>query len=91
MRGDEIVRGALADLARWPGTAEHPNPMFARGANGGVWTPQLTQSFEAESESMLIDLERQDEEQMLTWLADASWSEWPYAPIDAAFLQSHAF
>jgi hypothetical protein len=84
LTGAEIVRGALADLARWPGTAATPNPMFEHAL-------ELARSFEAEARDMLENLERQDEETFMTWLTTVDWASWPSAPIDAAFMQNHAF
>jgi hypothetical protein len=82
IRSDVIVAGAKADLCRWPGTKELPNLMFGK--------MDIYRSFEAEFEDMMVDLERQDEEIYTTWLKDSEWSDWPWAPLSASWLQSHA-
>jgi len=84
IRGDILVSGALADCARWPGTPERPNVMFYKAI-------ELSREYEKIFEDKMVDMERQDESTYLTWLADVSWSSWPYAPVDAAFLQRHAW
>jgi hypothetical protein len=84
IRGDILVSGALADCARWPGTPERPNVMFSKAI-------ELSREYEKIFEDKLVDMERQDESTYMTWLADADWSSWPYAPVDAAFLQRHAW
>lgn len=84
LRGDILVKGALADCCRWPGTIERPNPMYGKAV-------ELSRQFEAEYEDQLSEMERQDENTYMTWLADTSWSSWPYAPMDASFLQQHAW
>jgi hypothetical protein len=84
LRGDVLVRGALADLCRWPGTPERPNPQFGKAI-------ELSRQYEAEYEDQLVELERQDESMYMTWMAEASWANWPYAPMDAAFLQRHSW
>lgn len=84
IRGDALVRGALADVTRWPGSTERPNPMYdPRGT--------MAKSWEAEFQDQVAELERQDENTYLTWWSTNEWSAWPYAPLDAAFLQNHAF
>lgn len=84
IRGDLLVRGALADVCRWPGSIERPNPMFdPRGTASRTW--------EAEFEQGIAELERQDENTYLTWWGTSDWSSWPYAPMDSAFLQNHGF
>jgi len=84
MRGDVIVSGALADLCRWPGTPDAKNPMF------NLQNMTLFRTFEAEFEDKLVELERADEDVYMTWYANNSWAEWPFAPMSAAYIQSHA-
>lgn len=81
LRGDELVKGALADLCRWPGVPSRPNPMFGK--------TDLYRSFEAEFQDRLNDLEREDESLYMTWLSEAAWSEWSVSPVDAKFMQNH--
>lgn len=83
IRGDVIVKGALADVARWPGTVQRPNPMYNAYLS-------LAKSYEAEFEDLLVEVERQDENIYLSWLSDAQWNSWPYAPFDSRFMQNHA-
>lgn len=80
LTSDVIVQGALADVARWPGTAETPNPYFAR--------PEYWKSYEAQFNDLMIELERRDEEVYLTMLKQHSL---PLHPISAKYIQSHAF
>ena len=82
VRGDVIVRGALADVCRWPGSVERPNPMYDLKA-AATW--------EAEWIDQISELERQDENTYSTWYSTTDWSQWPYAPLDATFMQNHAF
>lgn len=82
IRSDVIVSRALADLVRWPGTVDNPNLMFNQ--------EYLRRSYMAEFEDKMVDLERQDEEIYMTWLADTEWYGWPWAPLSANFLQSHS-
>lgn len=82
IRSDIIVSLALAYLCRWPGTADQPNLMFGQ--------PAVMQSYRAEFEDKMVDVERQDEEIYMTWLSDTEWYGWPWAPLSANFLQSHA-
>lgn len=84
VRGDAVVIGARADLTMWPGSIERPNPMYdERGRAFQLW--------EAQFQDQVAELERQDENTYMTWLSNEEWSAWPYSPIDAAYMQSHAF
>lgn len=83
IRGDVLVRGALADCCRWPGTAQEPNLLFGRTDMLKLW--------EAEFEDQINELERQDEDIYTTWITAQSWVNWPLAPMDARFMQSHAY
>jgi len=85
IRSDVIVSRALADLCRWPGVADQPN-LMASGPNAEY----NRRSYLAEFEDKMVDLERQDEEIYMTWLSDTDWYGWPWAPLSANFLQSHA-
>lgn len=84
LRGDILVKGALVDLCRWPGTPAKPNPMFSKAV-------ELSRQFQQEWEDQLVEMERQDEDMYLTWLSNNPWSTWPLAPMDAAYMQSHAW
>ena len=79
LRSDVIVSGALADAARWPGTADKPNPYFARA---DYW-----KSYELEFVDKMIEMERRDEEVYATYLQQNTV---PLHPMSANWLQSHA-
>lgn len=82
IRSDAIVAGALADVARWPGTSSNPNPYFAR--------PEYWKSYEGEFEDKMVEIERTDEDIYMTWLNTNPFSNYPLAPFSASWLQSHA-
>ncbi len=82
VRGDVLVKGALVDVCRWPGTRALPNLLFGKG---------LDILYEREYNDLVNDAEVEDENLMLTWLRSADWSQYPYAPYDAKWLQSHAY
>ena len=82
IRSDILVKGALADLSRWPGTREEPNPFF---------DPYFNQF-------KVRDLEfREEVNKIMTadqniYMTDLSYyTTLPYAPMDSRFTQSHAF
>lgn len=82
IRSDVIVKGALCELCRWPGTAEERNPFF---------DPTMVQYRlrEAEYQSELNRLLTTDQNIYMTDLI--YYTNMPYAPMDAKFLQNHAF
>lgn len=84
VRSDAIVSGALADVVRWPGTTQHPNPYYQR--------PEYWRAYEGEFEDKMIEIERRDEELYLTMLEMWPWNSNDYAPFpfSANFIQSHA-
>lgn len=82
LRSDVIVAGALADVARWPGTTDKPNPYFAR--------PDYWKSYEATFEDLMVELERRDEEVYMTMLQQYPYNQGRLAPMSASFIQSHA-
>lgn len=79
-RGDILRKGALSELAMWPGTTDYRNPYF---------NLDLHRTLDEGFVSGLNDLVRQDNEksQRAVWYED--WEGVPYAPIDARYLQSH--
>lgn len=79
IRSDVIVQGALADAAKWPGTAEQPNPYFAR--------PDLWKAYEAAFEDLMIEIERRDEDIYMRSLKYPMFTQ--FAPISANWMQSH--
>jgi len=80
IRGDVIRKGALAELACWPGTGTSPNPYF---------NLDLHVRLDKEFTDGLDHLVREDNErsQRAVWYED--WEGVPYAPIDARYLQTH--
>ena len=81
IRSDVIVKGALADLARWPGTAERRNPMY------DLYFTQW-KNREAEFESELNRLIVEDQSILLT---DLSFTHGSQIGVDARYMQNHAF
>ena len=82
IRSDAIVAGALADVARWPGTADQPNPYFSR--------PEYWKAYESEFEDKMIEIERRDEDLYMTMLEMNPLLNRALAPMSASFLQTHA-
>lgn len=82
VRSDAIVAGALADVARWPGTATSPNPYFAR--------PEYWRAYELEFEDKMGEIERVDEDIYITMMEQYPYSNYRLAPMSASFIQSHA-
>lgn len=84
IRSDAVVSGALADVARWPGTNENPNPYFAN--------PKFWQAYEMEYEDKMIEIERRDEDVYMNMLEMYPMYGYPLAPytFSASYLQSHA-
>ncbi len=80
IRSDVIVAGALADVCRWPGTKEDPNPYFSK--------PDYWKMYEAEYEDKMIEIERRDEDVYMTMLQQNEG--YRYYPLSANFLQNHA-
>jgi hypothetical protein len=82
IRSDILVAGALADLARWPGTPEQKNPHFDLYFT--QWKTREAE-FAAELEKAMVE----DNSIMMNDLRYGS--SLGYYPLDANFLQSHAF
>jgi len=84
IHGDIIIKGALADLCRWKGTDDQPNPQF---------NPVLADSYEREFQAKTAEMEVVDNEVMQLDLRYADWISLPAAlsPLGSAdYLQSHA-
>lgn len=79
IRSDIIVSGALADVARWPGTRENPNPYFA--------SPTYWRAYEAEFEDKMLEIERRDEDIFISMLQETS--NFRLVPMSANWIQSH--
>jgi hypothetical protein len=82
IRSDAIVAGALADVARWPGTVDQPNPYFQR--------PEYWKAYEGEYEDKMIEIERRDEDLYLSQLEMYPYTSYGLVPFSARWLQSHA-
>jgi hypothetical protein len=80
IEGDALVWGAIADLCRWPGTETYNNKMF---------NIQLAMEYEKKFENRLNTLNTIDQNVYLTDLVP--YTELPWAPLDAKFIQNHAF
>lgn len=83
LRGSELVYGALADVCRWPGTKDFPNPLFERAS---LHMP----SFEGKFNEAMATAEREDENIFLNYWSRPDLSSAPYAPLDSKFIQNHA-
>jgi hypothetical protein len=82
-RGDIILAGALAYAAEWPGTVDQKNLYYNAG---------LSASKKSQFDDATNRLEVQDEEMYGTWLETIShMRNWPFAPLDSKFIQSHDF
>lgn len=82
IRSDILVKGALADLARWPGTPERKNMMY---------DPYFTQWKSREGEFQQ-ELDKAIVEDQSILMTDLSYgSNLHFYPIDSNFMRSHAF
>lgn len=83
IRMQTLREGALAELARWPGTSDRPNAYFSLDLSA-FHEKQFT-------EALARDM-RQDQEINQTDIDYAGpWGQWPWAPFSAGFMQSHLF
>jgi hypothetical protein len=82
VRSDAIVAGALADVARWPGVMNNPNPYFTR--------PDFWKAYELEYEDKMLEIERRDEDVYVSMLQQWPFTDYTHvAPVSANWLQSH--
>lgn len=82
IRSDILVKGALADLSRWPGTTTERNPFY-----DPYFNQYKTRDLEFRDEVNKILISDQN-----IYMTDLSYyTTLPYAPMDARFMQSHAF
>lgn len=82
-RTEVLKQFALAEIAKWPGTKDKPNPYF---------NIQLYNQHKSDFLDELYKLQKQDQEVALTDQSYADmWSDMPFAPIDAKFAQNHAY
>lgn len=80
LKGDILTEGALARLSMYKGTADSPNPYFDLN------------NYRFHQETFLREVHRalmEDQEVDQTWVSYADTEDWPFAPIDAAYLQKH--
>lgn len=80
LKGDVITEGALARLAMYKGEKDAPNEYYDLSL------------YRFHQENFLRELHRaamEDQRVSQTWVAYADTEDWPFAPIDGAYLQSH--
>jgi hypothetical protein len=80
LKGDILTEGALARLSMYKGTADSPNPYFDLN------------NYKFHQENFLREVHRammEDQRVDQTWVSYADTEDWPFAPIDAAYLQKH--
>ena len=80
LRGDVLRKGALAELAMWPGTRTAPNLYYDM---------QNHTQMQKEFLLGLSECWKVDQEGAQTAILYEDWEGVPYAPIDARYLQSH--
>jgi hypothetical protein len=82
-RTEILKQFALGEIAKWPGTKDKPNPYF---------NMSLFNQHKADFLDELYKLQKQDQEVALTDQGYADvWSDMPWAPVDAKFIQNHAY
>lgn len=83
IRSDVVVKGALCDLARWPGTAERKNPMY---------DPPYYNQWKMRDLEYTKALDKLITEDQSIFLTDLTYgNDFGWAPLDAKFIQNHAF
>jgi hypothetical protein len=90
VRAQTLREGALAELARWPGTQARPNPYFSLDLSAF----HEKQFMEALQRDMREDQEINQTDIQYPALGmggGLGWGAWPYAPISSSFMQSHLF
>jgi hypothetical protein len=80
IKSDVLEEGALARLAMYKGTADAPNPYFDLN---------LYRFHEENYRRELHRAQMEDQRVDQTWVQYAATEDWPFAPIDGAYLQSH--
>lgn len=80
IRGDALRAGAIAELSKWPGTAQEPNPYF---------DARFYQIYEEDFTRKINQCQREDQEITPTDVAYANETQFPWAPVDANFIQTH--
>lgn len=77
---DILTEGALARLAMFKGTADNPNSYYDLSL------------YKFHQENFLREVHRaamEDQRVDQTWVEYAATEDWPFAPIDGAYLQKH--
>lgn len=69
---DVLVKGALAECARWPGTGDKPNPYFNLSLGD-----RLAQEFDAAVQKLSL----RDDDQAGSDYLRANWHRWPLADL----------
>lgn len=69
---DVLVKGALAEAARWPGTQDQPNPYF---------NVNLARELSADFLSQVQALSLRDDDQAPDDLATVHWERWPLGDL----------
>lgn len=83
VRPQTLREGALEELSRWPGTADRPNPYFSL---------DLSAFHRKQFDEAMGRDNKQDQEINMTELSyEPPSSSLPWAPMSAAFMQSHLF
>lgn len=82
LRGDVLREGALAELSKWPGTEEYKNPYFSSDSH-------RMHSEEFRRQLDRLDVADQEANQTDIAYAGGEWDHFPYAPLDANYLQKH--
>jgi hypothetical protein len=80
IRGDVIREGALADLALWPGTSKQKNPYHDMNQH---------RIHEKRFREFVGMCEVEDQEIDPSWIQYPGFTDYPWAPVDAKFLQQH--
>ena len=80
VRGDVIKEGALAQLALWPGTRENPNTYYAIEQHR-----MHEQRYRTELNKCWLD----DQGISPTDISYVEWETYPWAPLDAEYLQTN--
>lgn len=90
VRAQTLREGALAELARWPGTQDRPNPYFSLDLSAfheKQFTDALQRDMREDQEINQTDIQYPGINANGGW----GWGAWPYAPFNSSFMQSHLF
>lgn len=90
VRAQTLREGALAELSRWPGTQDRPNPYFSLDLSAfheKQFTDALQRDMREDQEINQTDIQYP----AINANNGLGWGYWPYAPVSSAFMQSHLF